>query len=64
MTTQNPSVHPNDSLIFLSSEPGDAVVIERDHIVVDDGEGEESIGTRSTMTECKSGEVRVIENYL
>lgn len=61
---QPQSSHPSNSLIFLSDQPGDAVLIEREHIIVEDGDGEDSIGTRSTMTDCKSGEVRVVENYL
>lgn len=64
MRLQNPLDLPSDTLLFMSEEPGDAVVIERELIVVETDEGSTTIGTQITMTDCRTGEERMMKNYL
>lgn len=64
MNLPNPSDQPTNSLIFLSDQPGDVIVIEREAIVDEHEEGPVTIGTHIVYTDCKSGEERVIDNYL
>lgn len=55
---------PENSLIFLSDEPGDAVIVERVPIVDEREEGSVTVGIESTFTDCKTGESRTVRNHL
>lgn len=64
MSNIKSSDEPVNSLIFLSDEPGDALIVEREKIVDEREEGSVTVGTHVTVTDCRTGEEREVDNYL